>query len=413
MPDFVLKVAGLGKKYRLGGPQSYGTLRDAIARLWHRRPRESSEKEFWALRNVGFEVRSGDALGIVGRNGAGKSTLLKVLSRITSPDEGIVELEGRVGALLEVGTGFHPELTGRENVFLNGVLLGMTKADVRSKFDEIVSFSGVEQFLDTPVKRYSSGMRVRLGFAVAAHLEPEILVVDEVLAVGDAEFQRRCLGRMQEVSQEGRTVLFVSHQMEAIQSLCTRAVWLDQGMVVKDGSPDDVVRSYLSSVLDLGAQTSLQSRTDRTGEGRYRVMEFAASGEGGSTMMTGQPAVFSLVVSHIEPQVGDDFVINIVLRDHMDRMLTLLSNNLTGSVLSVTGDRSTIACRVTKLPLVPGRHSADISLWVRGTRQDKVQHAITFDVGNGDFFSAGRAIHVGSFHIEQQWEGSGLSRSQS
>lgn len=211
-------------------------------------------EEFWALKNVSLEVSKGEVLGVIGRNGAGKSTLLKVLSRITEPTEGRVTLRGRVASLLEVGTGFHPELTGRENIFLNGAILGMTRVEIKSKFDEIVDFAGVEKFLDTPVKRFSSGMYVRLAFAVAAHLEPEVLVVDEVLAVGDAEFQKKCLGKMSEVSQTGRTVLFVSHNMGAVNRLCGRVLWLDRGQACQLGAASDVVSEYLSS------------GTNRTGE---------------------------------------------------------------------------------------------------------------------------------------------------
>ena len=210
-------------------------------------------EEIWALRDVSLEVQEGEVLGVIGRNGAGKSTLLKILTRITTPTSGRAEIRGRVGSLLEVGTGFHPELTGRENVFLNGSVLGMKQREIQAKFSEIVEFAGVEQFIDTPVKRYSSGMSVRLAFAVAAHLEPEILLVDEVLAVGDAEFQRRCLGRMEDLSQSGRTVLFVSHQMQAVAQLCDRAIWLEKGEIVRDGPSADVVAEYLQSGLGGGS----------------------------------------------------------------------------------------------------------------------------------------------------------------
>jgi len=248
---------GLSKRYRIGELQAaYGTLRDSISAAARRlgRPHRDHRKEIWALRDVSFEVPEGQVLGIVGRNGAGKTTLLKILTRITTPTEGRAEIRGRVGSLLEVGTGFHPELTGRENVFLNGAVLGMKRREIARKLPDIVEFSGIEQFMDTPVKRYSSGMYVRLAFAVAAHLEPEILLVDEVLAVGDAEFQRRCLGRMEEIGRSGRTVLFVSHNMQAIAQLCDRAVWLEQGRVVGDGSSSEVVARYLQSGYGSGSR---------------------------------------------------------------------------------------------------------------------------------------------------------------
>jgi lipopolysaccharide transport system ATP-binding protein len=258
--DIVIRAEGLGKKYVIGHEtqgERYVALRDVIGRMAKGLARSTMDlltgraivpgdvaEEFWALKNVSFEVRRGEILGIIGRNGAGKSTLLKILSRITEPSEGRVTIRGRVASLLEVGTGFHPELTGRENVFLNGAILGMTRAEIRRKFDQIVAFAEVERFLDTPVKRYSSGMYVRLAFAVAAHLEPEILVVDEVLAVGDAEFQKRCLGKMSEVAGGGRTILFVSHNMAAVEALCPRSIHLAT-RIVRDGKTDQVIASYL------------------------------------------------------------------------------------------------------------------------------------------------------------------------
>jgi lipopolysaccharide transport system ATP-binding protein len=256
----VITVENISKKYIIGHQKQerYATLRDILAngakrftdKLRHPFAAPESDpthEEFWALKDVSFDIQQGDRVGIIGRNGAGKSTLLKILSRITEPTSGKVSIKGRVASLLEVGTGFHPELTGRENIFLNGAILGMSKVEIKSKFDEIVAFSGVEKFLDTPVKRYSSGMYVRLAFAVAAHLEPEILIVDEVLAVGDAQFQKKCMGKMEEVGKEGRTVLFVSHNIAAINRLCSRCVYLEQGEVASIGTTSAVVESYLSA----------------------------------------------------------------------------------------------------------------------------------------------------------------------
>ncbi len=254
MSEFAIRAEGLSKQYRIGAaPEKYRTLRETLAgvvkapfrRLRGQLP--STNAHIWALKDVSFTVEQGQVLGIIGRNGAGKSTLLKVLSRVTEPTEGEVEIHGRVGSLLEVGTGFHPELTGRENIYLNGAILGMRRAEIERKFDEMVDFSGVEQFIDTPVKRYSSGMYLRLAFAVAAHLEPEILVVDEVLAVGDAEFQRKCLGKMDEVAGQGRTVLFVSHNMSAILQLTREAILLEGGRIARRGPTGEVVDDYLSS----------------------------------------------------------------------------------------------------------------------------------------------------------------------
>src|SRR5215212_9269827 len=243
-----IELERLGKRYVLGERVAYQTAREALVRAV-RRGRDASDErsELWAIRDVDLSIAEGEVVGVIGRNGAGKTTLLKVISRITEPTTGVARIRGRVGSLLEVGTGFHPELTGRENIFLNGAVLGMSRREISAKFDEIVDFSGVERFLDTPLKRYSSGMQLRLAFAVAAHLEPDILVVDEILAVGDAEFQRRCLGRMQEAEQEGRTLIFVSHDLGSLTRICARSLWLDRGRVLDSGPTPEIVRSYLSS----------------------------------------------------------------------------------------------------------------------------------------------------------------------
>jgi lipopolysaccharide transport system ATP-binding protein len=280
MSDTAIKIENLSKRYLVGHLSSArdrsSTFRDVIAREARNFARKAVDvfrgrqivqgdeiEDFWALRNVSFEVKRGEAIGIIGRNGAGKSTLLKILSRITDPTEGRVTLNGRVASLLEVGTGFHPELTGRENIFLNGAILGMTRPEIRKKFDDIVAFAEVERFLDTPVKRYSSGMYVRLAFAVAAHLEPEILIVDEVLAVGDAEFQKKCLGKMGDVSRQGRTVLFVSHNLDAIRNLCGNAVVLEGGKLVFRGTAEDAVDQYLSSGVNLSGEVTFPPSTDK------------------------------------------------------------------------------------------------------------------------------------------------------
>jgi len=245
MSHSVIKAEHISKKYKIGQKQSNPTLRDAITNIGNIFKAKAPTEEFWALKDVSFEINEGDVVGIIGRNGSGKSTLLKILSRITEPTEGKITLKGRVASLLEVGTGFNPELTGRENIFLNGSILGMTKAEIRKHFDEIVDFSGVEKFLDTPVKRYSSGMYVRLAFAVAAHLESEILLVDEVLAVGDAEFQKKCLGKMGSLAKSGRTVIYVSHNMISVKKMCNKALHLDSGKIINTGTPVNVVNDYL------------------------------------------------------------------------------------------------------------------------------------------------------------------------
>lgn len=248
MATSIIKVEHISKRYRLGDAES-GSLYHSLAWQFKRligKGKKKTESEFWALNDVSFEIAQGDVVGIIGRNGAGKSTLLKILSRITPPTSGRITVHGRIASLLEVGTGFHPELTGRENIFLNGAILGMSKQEIRQKFDQIVDFSGIERFLDTPVKRYSSGMYVRLAFAVAAHLDPEILIIDEVLAVGDTEFQKKCLGKMNEVANSGRTVLFVSHNMATVKNLCTKGIYLQQGQVNYAGELDAALSRYLS-----------------------------------------------------------------------------------------------------------------------------------------------------------------------
>lgn len=286
MSKVSIRVENLSKHYRLGPHEPYKALREVLpgllrlpARRLARRaqpedgPPDQNGSRLWALRDVSFEVNRGEVVGIIGRNGAGKSTLLKILSRITSPARGCATLYGRVGSLLEVGTGFHPELSGRENIYLNGAILGMRRAEIDRKFDEIVAFSEVEKFLDTPVKRYSSGMYVRLAFAVAAHLEPEILIVDEVLAVGDAAFQKKCMGKMDDVAQEGRTILFVSHNMNAIQRLCSRSLLLEQGRLVKDGPTSEIIGQYLAEGASAAPPESWLDATavNRKGSGQARV----------------------------------------------------------------------------------------------------------------------------------------------
>jgi lipopolysaccharide transport system ATP-binding protein len=282
MSEPAIRVENVSKRYRIGLRNTHRTLRESLTEaakqplqsvktLLGRDNGREAQNIFWALKDVSFEVKQGEVLGIIGRNGAGKSTLLKILSRVTEPTDGRVEGYGRVGSLLEVGTGFHPELTGRENIYLNGAILGMTRAEINRKFDEIVAFSEIEQFLDTPVKRYSSGLYVRLAFAVAAHLEPEILIIDEVLAVGDAGFQKKCLGKMDHVARTGRTVLFVSHNMTAVQSLCNRAIQLNRGHVVSEGSPAEVTSEYLRSSAAFTAERYWPDRSSAPGNDLIRL----------------------------------------------------------------------------------------------------------------------------------------------
>jgi lipopolysaccharide transport system ATP-binding protein len=282
-----VEVDGISKRYRIGELQAaYGTLRESMSHAAKRLTGQEHHRgydEIWALRDVSFALEEGKALGIIGRNGAGKSTLLKVLTRITTPTEGRAEIRGRVGSLLEVGTGFHPELTGRENVYLNGAILGMKRREIRAKLPEIAEFSGVEKFLDTPVKRYSSGMHVRLAFSVAAHFEPEIMLVDEVLSVGDAEFQARCLGRMEDIGATGRTVVFVSHQLQAVAQLCDRAILLDQGRVVMDGPSAKVVARYLQTVTGTSSSQEWTDEESAPGDDVVRLRSVRITRADGET----------------------------------------------------------------------------------------------------------------------------------
>ena len=314
MADSIISAEDLGKRYTIRhlARKPSESFREAISckanLLWSRltgggapeSETSGSAEDFWALKGVNFGIKQGEVVGIIGRNGAGKSTLLKILSRITEPTEGRIRLRGRVASLLEVGTGFHPELTGRENIFLNGAILGMTKAEIRSKSDEIVAFSEVEKFLDTPVKRYSSGMYVRLAFAVAAHLEPEILIVDEVLAVGDTEFQKKCLGKMKDVSGHGRTVLFVSHNMTAVSALCDRAILLKAGRVIQDGSAAEVIGGYLEST----GQTSGLQWKGPEGDENAQVLHARVCGGTQGTLTTDQPITLELGLHVQQPIHG-------------------------------------------------------------------------------------------------------------
>jgi lipopolysaccharide transport system ATP-binding protein len=285
----IIRVENVSKSYRIGNRgAAYDTLRESIVEAvrapferLRRRNGKRNDETLWALKDVSFEVAQGEVVGVIGRNGAGKSTLLKVLSRITEPTTGRAELYGRVASLLEVGTGFHPELTGRENIYLNGAILGMRKAEIDRKFDEIVAFAELEKFLDTPVKRYSSGMYMRLAFAVASHLEPEILIIDEVLAVGDATFQKKCLGKLDEVAKQGRTVLFVSHNMLAVQSLCSRAVWLDQGEIQTQGPTREVISHYLKTSLSMRAEQKWDDLSTAPGNEQVRIQRACVYPAGG------------------------------------------------------------------------------------------------------------------------------------
>jgi lipopolysaccharide transport system ATP-binding protein len=415
----IIRVQDLSKLYYLGASSGpYSTFRETlmdVARFRFLRRTQESQK-LWALKDVSFEVAPGEVVGIIGRNGAGKSTLLKILSRITEPTSGRAELFGRVASLLEVGTGFHAELTGRENIFLNGSILGMTRKEIESKFDEIVAFAEIERFIDTPVKRYSSGMYVRLAFAVAAHLEPEILIVDEVLAVGDASFQKKCLGRMRDVASTGRTVIFVSHNMAAVSSLCSKAMVLWEGKVEYPlGSVEEAVQRYLTQVHKI-TKTKLIDRTDRQGNGKVRIKDFVicdARGNELEYLATGQDVDFRIYYSSLETNV-QNIVVGIGISSNSGSFVSLLSNEFAGnSIFSICKD-GFFSCKVRKLPLAPGSYTLSLIIRSSETIVDWIQQAVTIVVEPGDFYGTGRmppSSHAGVL-LEQEWatssnEGSG------
>jgi lipopolysaccharide transport system ATP-binding protein len=417
MSDTVITVKNLSKSYLVGhqssdqGYKRYKALRDVIADEARNFARNAINlargrqvvpgdqvEEFWALRDVSFEVKRGEVLGIIGRNGAGKSTLLKILSRITEPTRGRVMIQGRVASLLEVGTGFHPELTGRENIYLNGAILGMTRAEIRRKFDEIIAFAEVEKFLDTPVKRYSSGMYVRLAFAVAAHLEPEIMVIDEVLAVGDAEFQEKCLGKMQGVaSGEGRTVLFVSHNMAAVEQLCHTALWLDHGGTRKIGSVSHVVQAYARSARDAARTHNLTSGR-LSGDGQVTLLSYEVTGANGRRHPP--PGTNEDVLIHVriharnriaKPAYGISIVNE---RGVLMTCLNTVELGVTQPELPRGG--STICVRINRTNFLPGHYTA--SFWVMNP-----QTHIYAMSENGIAFEIAQVPLYGTSQIDHRW----------
>ncbi len=386
----VIRAERLAKRYVIDGDRhADATLRDAIVararstvQMVGRANRPSQRVDLWALRDVSFSIDEGDVIGIVGRNGAGKSTLLKILSRITEPTSGRVGVKGRIGSLLEVGTGFHPELSGRENIYLYGSVLGMKRADIRARYDQIIAFAEIGRLLDTPIKRYSSGMQVRLAFAVAAHLEPEILIVDEVLAVGDVEFQKRCIARMSEVAREGRTVIFVSHNMALVQSLCERGILLERGVLTFDGSIRDTVARYLRE-LEQSMLTDLSDRTDRRGAGAVRLqrVELIAGADGSGAPMTGAHLSFGFVLSEQRKNTSCVFAIY----DSLGNAVAEFHSSILSSHDSQGASPTRFVCTIDHLPLVTGRYRIDTAVYMGSGLQDAVEGAAVFDVEEGVF----------------------------
>ena len=411
MSDIAINVEGLGKTFHIGGMQkSYYRLTDQLAdiivapfrragKLMRGQATGAAELDetIWALKDISFQMKSGEVVGILGRNGVGKSTLLKILSGITDPTEGYADIYGRVGSLLEVGTGFHPELTGRENIYLNGAILGMKKAEIERKLDEIVAFAEIDKFLDTPVKHYSSGMFVRLAFSVAAHLEPEILLVDEVLAVGDMAFQRKCLGKMDDVAQEGRTVLFVSHNMGLLQQLCERGIFLQHGTVHKDGTITEAVDAYLQT-LEQAKSQDLSKRTDRKGVGQVRLVntEVTTNGNGSSSILkTGHPARFIFCVNAFVPGMACNFFIY----DTIGQPVTSFYSRVRGPGDAYDPKNGLkFICDLDELLLLPGRYRIDVAIVGDNRLQDFIEAAAVFEVGDGQV--GGRlAQHDGKFSV--------------
>ncbi len=424
--DIILKASNISKQYRLGLVGT-GTLTHDLNRFWHKirgkedpylqigavndRSAASSSDYVWALQDINFEIKRGEILGIIGKNGAGKSTLLKILSRVTSPTTGSIKTKGRIASLLEVGTGMHPELTGRENVYLNGAILGMNKTEISSKIDEIIEFSGCQMYIDTPVKRYSSGMRVRLGFAVAAFLEPDILVVDEVLAVGDVEFQKKAIGKMQDISTSGgRTVLFVSHNMASVQKLCDRIIVIKNGLISLDTkNVDEGINNYVQSNEDEAIQL-IKNRKDRKGRGdvvleHVRILNASSSSELES-VIAGKDIYIELNFKNKSGIMGP-IDISIPIRRSNGEVLIYLRNTITEDNIIINDNESlTLRCYLPKFPLTEGRYYCNVTLLINDIMQDWLMNAFSIDVINGDFYGTGKinpSSHGGVL-VSHKWE---------
>jgi len=403
----IIKVENLSKAYQIGQIGS-GTLSKDIDRFWQTkilrkedpflkigetndRSKKGASNIVWSLKDINFEINQGDAVGIIGKNGAGKSTLLKLLSRVTSPTTGEIKVKGRIASLLEVGTGFHPELSGRENIYLNGAILGMRKKEITRKLDEIIDFSGVERYIDTPVKRYSSGMYVRLAFAVAAHLESEILIVDEVLAVGDAEFQKKCLGKMGDISKgEGRTVLFVSHNMAAVQNLCNKGIVLDNGQIAFQGASDKSIQEYLKNSANI---KSLKDYQQRSGTGKVKIVNATIYGENKSLEpQLGQPFHIEFDIDNPDQIDTSKFRFDLKIDDNLGQRLIWLSDSIYEK--PVIQNFNKVIFKIDKLILNQGGYYISTDIYVDRRRADWLQNAIYFEVMDGDYYNTGRNVPV-------------------
>lgn len=412
MPSTVIKIENLSKYYRLGLIGG-GTLREDIDR-WIAKIRGKPDPllklgeqdygnrkggQIWALKDINLEIKEGEILGIIGRNGAGKSTLLKILSKITAPTEGNIKINGRVGSLLEVGTGFHPELTGRENIYLNGTILGMNRMEVSSKLDEIVAFAEMDKFIDTPVKRYSSGMTVRLAFSVAAHLEPEILVVDEVLAVGDAAFQKKCLNKMQDVAGHGRTIIFVSHQMASVENLCTRCVVLNAGKIIFEGGTQDAIGVYLQGNEVNSRERELPGNIKRSGTGEIILTGFCTEDSKGNQIPavgSGKTVVFAFDYRLNSKNIIKNVSIGFSIHNKLGDVISILYSDFSGITFSDLPECGTLRCSINDFPFSVGRYGIGVRLMVGRTEADWPQGQIgSIDVQAGDFYGTGNTSHSG------------------
>ena len=420
MPEpVVISAQDLGKCYRIWTHSRPTTIKDRAEHLFIRRRGDERPRreEIWALRDVSFSVRRGEVLGIIGPNGAGKSTLLSILARITEPTTGEARIEGRVSSLLEVGTGFHPELSGRDNIFLNGAILGMSRREVSEKYDEIVDFSGVGEFIDMPVKRYSSGMYVRLAFAVAAHLDPEVLLLDEVLAVGDSAFQQKCLHRIDELTRSGRTVLFVSHTPSAVAQLCHRVVVVNGGTIVFDGDVDQGIQEYLGSPqIDGGASALEQEAQLRDGSGEVRVAAVRVLGADGARIVPDKPVTFEVDLVAEGRTSGRDLVLNLGIWNVASGQPVTLSTEYASleSIPDLAADlTTTLTCEIEELPLRPSRYIVSVSVERHDVVLDACRHQAEFTLHAADFYNTGvipRETHASTVLVRQRWQAIDASR---
>lgn len=399
----IIEVKNISKKYALGERQPYYSFRDTISGILHTPfKRENLEKdEFWALKDVSFDINEGDVVGVIGRNGAGKSTLLKILSQITPPTDGEIKLRGRVASLLEVGTGFHPELTGRENIYLNGAILGMKRGEINNKFKEIVEFAEIEKFLDTPVKHYSSGMYMRLAFSIAAHLEPEILLVDEVLAVGDAQFQKKCLGKMSDVSKQGRTVIFVSHNMGAISSLCKQTIWMDNGLLKKMGDTKKLVSEYLFNSEENSILKNNIIRRDNTLNPvltKFKIIN--------KEIIYGND--LDILIGYKSKETIFDPQFCLIFFDvNGTKVFSLVSSYQENNIPRQIQGEGAVKCSIYKLPLLPGSYTITANLWQPGRKIDEIEDIARINVSWGKTINSNTAkwnSGFGQVYVDATWK---------